>query len=76
MNEELELPPAAFTNRINSLRHDGLLRKSFDFRKWRKSPEWRLFVAGYNASVEACGQRIKALHNLGESGLRIFGDER
>jgi hypothetical protein len=77
MKKETELPPAAFTNKINALRHDGTLREGFDFREWRKSPEWKIFVSGYNHCVEECNAKITGRYNLGETAHRIFGgDER
>jgi len=76
MTQETELAPAAFGNRINSLRHEGLLRPDFNWREWRKSPEWKLFVAGYNSCVEQCNAKVKAQYNLGEAAHRIFGGER
>ena len=76
MQEELELPPAGFTNKINSLRHDSLLRDDFDFRYWRKSPEWKIYVAGYNDCVEKCNSKILSQYNMGETTDRIFGGER
>ena len=76
MTQEIELAPSAFGNRINSLRHDGLLREDFKWTEWRQSPEWKLFVAGYNACVDKCNAKVKAQYNMGEAAHRIFGGER
>ncbi len=73
MKQQTELAPAGFTNRINSLQHDGLLRADFDWREWRKSPEWKIYVAGYNACAEECNSRIISRYNLGETAERLFG---
>lgn len=62
--EEFELPPNTFTNRINELRREGILSKDFCLTEYRKSPEWKLFVAGYNSCVEDCNAKIKARYNL------------
>ena len=74
MNER-ELTPPAFGNKINDLLHTGVL-KSFDWNNWRKSAEWKIFVAGYNAAVEKCNNKIKSQYNMGESIYRIFGGDK
>ena len=72
---ERELTPPAFGNKINSLLHDGVL-KSFDWNNWRKSPEWKIFVAGYNAAVEKVNSKVLAQYNMGEATHRVFGGDR
>jgi len=62
-----DLPPPAFTNAINST------IPGFDFRKWRKSKEWKVFVAGYNEAVRVANAQIKAQHNMGEIADKLFG---
>jgi uncharacterized protein YajQ (UPF0234 family) len=56
----IELPPAAFSNAMNDLDSD------FDFREWRKSKYWRVFVAGYNEAVREANRQIQSRYNLGE----------
>jgi uncharacterized protein YajQ (UPF0234 family) len=63
----IELPPAAFSNAMNDLDSD------FDFREWRKSKYWRVFVAGYNEAVREANRQIQSRYNLGENAERIFG---
>ncbi len=46
MKAEIELPPPDFYNAIVDVNPD------FDFTNWRKSLEWRSFVAGYNSAVD------------------------
>jgi len=69
-----DLPPSSFSNHINDLQNDGFLI-GFSFRGWRKSPEWKLYVAGYNAAVEKCNDQIQSKYNMGETANRLFGTE-
>lgn len=62
-----ELPNAAFSNVINAE------VPRFDYRKWRKSKEWKIFVAGYNEAVRVANDRIKSQYNMGEIADRLFG---
>lgn len=62
----LDLPPTAFSNAVADI------DAAFSHRQWRKSKEWRLFVAGYNAAVTACSDKIKAQYNLGQTVARVF----
>jgi hypothetical protein len=72
---EHELTPLAFGNKINDLLHAKVL-ENFDWNNWRKSPEWKIFVAGYNAAVEKVNDKVKSQYNLGESTYRIFGGDK
>lgn len=62
-----ELPPAAFSNAMNNINPD------FDFRKWRQSNEWKVFVAGYNEAVRVANDQIKSQYNFGMTAQRLFG---
>lgn len=44
------LPPATFSNLMNEL------EPGFDFRNWRESNEWKIFVAGMN--------EVARMHNV------------
>lgn len=73
MNDEFELPPATFTNIINELRYQNRLTEDFDYRRWRQSAEWKIYVTGYNACVEQTTAKIQLEKNLGEPDWKIFG---
>lgn len=62
-----KLPPAAFTNALNEV------DAPFDLATYRKSNEWRIFVAGYNAAVNECNASIKAKYNFGQIAEKVFG---
>lgn len=64
-----ELPPYAFSNLMNSV------NPKFDYTNWRKSPEWRIFVAGYNAALEGIRSTAVTMKNLGVSEYRVFGQD-
>lgn len=34
----------------------------FEPLKWRESPEWKIFVAGYNCAAEEISAQIKKLN--------------
>jgi hypothetical protein len=68
-----EIPPANYTNRISELRHAGELRADYDHFKYRSTPEWKMFVAGFNAAVEKCNGAILSQYNMGETSKRVFG---
>ena len=53
--KEIDLPPPEFSNKVNEL------DLNFDWRKWRSTPEWKIFIAGANfcnKEFVAAGQRI------------------
>lgn len=60
------LPPIAFTNALNNI------KAPFDINTYRTSPEWKMFVAGYNAAVRDANDSIKAKYNLGHIAERVF----
>jgi len=67
-------PPQAFVNHINDLLHEGVIAE-YDFNNYRQSVEWRLWVNGYNAALKQVKQEVNALHNLGQSTSRLYGDQ-
>lgn len=62
-----ELPSPAFSNAMNKI------NASFDFRQWRKSPEWKIFVAGYNEAVRVANDNLKAQYDMWQTAERLFG---
>lgn len=66
LKEIKQLPPTAFTNALNDT------EAKFDLETYRTSPEWKIFIAGYNAAVRDAIDSIKAKYNLGHIAERIF----
>lgn len=62
-----ELPPARFVHAMHEVNPD------FNFSAWRKTPEWKIFVRGYNAAVEAANSAITSKYDMGENAARLFG---
>lgn len=76
MNPELDLPPAAFINVINRQRADRVLREDFfEYHDWRRSPEWRVFMAGYNDAIETCVTSIYGRKNMGMCDSRLYSEK-
>lgn len=61
-----DLPPSEFSNAMNNIKPD------FDFRNWRQSPEWRIFIAGYNGAVRDASNVVLGNLNMGQTPERIF----
>ena len=70
--KEFELAPQAFTNLINDLKWKKKLTK-FDWRNWRESIEWKVYVTGYNACIEKSVAKIQSLKNMEEPITKLFG---
>jgi hypothetical protein len=64
---EIELPPAAFSNVMNDT------TPGFNYRNWRQSREWKIFVAGYNNAVRQANAKILAQYDMGQTAERLFG---
>lgn len=64
-----QLPPSEFSNIICDV------SPGFDYSQWRKSPQWRIFVAGYNAAVTAANASIKAKYNFGQITEKLFENQ-
>lgn len=61
-------PPDAFVRRIDDLLPD------FDMLRYRDSPEWKLYVAGYNAAVYEVNNRALGRWGIPEVAERVLGD--
>lgn len=55
------LPPAAFSNAMNDI------KPGFDFTNWHKTPEWKVFVAGYNMGTTDLMDKAKQQLDLKDS---------
>lgn len=67
MKFEIEIPPAYFSNVINRL------NLPIDWRNWRKSPYWEIFVAGNNYGVNKVEVYAKSKINMGQEPEKLFG---
>lgn len=67
ITDDILSAPREFTNRLSEL---GI---KIDRDKWRQSPEWKMFVSGYNCAVSECNSTIKAKYNFGANKSRLFG---
>ena len=65
---EIELPPSQFSNVTNET------ESVIDWKNWRESPEWKIFIAGWNAKCEDQSRQALNSKNMGESEYKVFGD--
>lgn len=66
----MDMPPSKFVNTMNDI------NPKFDFRNWRRSKEWKIFMAGYNDAVTtACGE-IALLRDLGTTPHKLYGEDQ
>jgi len=52
----MELPPTGFSNAINAL------DIKLDFRSWKQSKEWQIFVAGYKEAATVIATNAQSEH--------------
>lgn len=65
-----ELPMPEFGNALNAIYPETT------HENWRQLREWKMFVAGYNAAINAANASIKAKYNMGLITERLFGPNR
>lgn len=65
-----EMPDAAFSNIVNNV------EPTFDFRGWRRSKEWKIFVAGYNHAMKKIASEATAKINMGGLHHEKLYDEK
>ena len=66
--KEKEYPPQAFANAVKEI------NPNFPLDSWRTTPEWKMFVRGWNACAESANSAIKAKYNMGEAAERVFSN--
>ncbi len=60
------LPPTEFSNAMHNI------ERPVDVATWRRTPEWQIYIAGYNACVAAANARIMSLYDLPKATKRCF----
>lgn len=66
----VELPPAAFSNAMNNI------KPGFDFTNWRKSREWKIFVAGHNNGIQEAVGEVVLLRDMGTPKHKLYGEDQ
>ncbi len=65
----VDMPPVWFSNAMSGINPD------FNYNEWRKSPEWKICVAGYNAAVKASNDAVMSRFDMGQTKERLFGEK-